>query len=269
MNEELKKLFEGADGLQPDFLTKVSAIVESKVTEARTQAIKETEAVLATEKLELLETHKVALVDMRDTTIAEMTEKLDGFLNGVVAEWANNNAPTIDAKIRTEAAQGLLEGVVRLVKESGLNVPTESEEIISNLSHRVEMAEFESRRSNEELRSLRESANKQVRESIIASVCEGLADTQKETVTNLCEGVPMVDADSFKGRVVTFRGLVEGKKTKKEGDDDNDDDDDDGKDKDGKDKQPKKEGDDKDDAGDELTEAIKRQAAAARARLNG
>lgn len=273
MKPELQKLFEGVNGLSTDFLDKVSGLLESKVEAARLTAIQETENAANIERLRLVEAHQAEIAQLKESHLMEIATKVDGFLNAVVEEWANKNAPAIDAQIKREAAENLLTGLTGVLKEAGINFATDENGQIAALTARLTEAERRAAIAESENRQIKEAANATLRDSVIARVCEGMVDTKKATVVNLLEAVQFTTESEFASRVHTFRNLVEGKSVKKEGDDDDDDfqdkvggkdGDDDNKDVKVEDKKPKKEGDEDDDEDEtdkELKESIKRQLA--------
>lgn len=270
MKPELQKLFEGVNGLSTDFLDKVSGLLESKVEAARLTAIQETENAANIERLRLVEAHQAEIAQLKESHLMEIATKVDGFLNAVVEEWANKNAPAIDAQIKCEAAENLLTGLTGVLKEAGINFATDENGQIAALTARLTEAERRAAIAESENRQIKEAANATLRDSVIARVCEGMVDTKKATVVNLLEAVQFTTESEFASRVHTFRNLVEGKSVKKEGDDDDfqdkvggKDGDDDNKDVKVEDKKPKKEGDedDEDETDKELKESIKRQLA--------
>ncbi|AJQ20831.1 hypothetical protein Phi10_148 [Salmonella phage vB_SentM_Phi_10] len=279
MKPELQKLFEGVNGLSTDFLDKVSGLLESKVEAARLQAIQETEAAGNVERLTLVEAHQKEVADLKENFTLQLAEKVDSFLNAVVEEWANKNAPAIDAQIKTEAAERFLTGFSNVLKEAGVSFATDPDGQIAALTNRLAEAEQRANMANTELNQLKESETKRQRNDVIDRICEGMVDTKKDTVVNLLEGIEFQTESEFESRVRTFRNLVEGKddfsdkvgkdnekgkpdgdksekdikegkKPKKEGEADDDDDDD----------------DDKDEVGKEVNEAVRRQISAL---LNG
>lgn len=279
MKPELQKLFEGVNGLSTDFLDKVSGLLESKVEAARLQAIQETEAAGNVERLTLVEAHQKEVADLKENFTLQLAEKVDSFLNAVVEEWANKNAPAIDAQIKTEAAERFLTGFSNVLKEAGVSFATDPDGQIAALTNRLAEAEQRASIANTKLAQLKESETKRQRNDVIDRICEGMVDTKKDTVVNLLEGIEFQTESEFESRVRTFRNLVEGKddfsdkvgkdnekgkpdgdksekdikegkKPKKEGEADDDDDDD----------------DDKDEVGKEVNEAVRRQISAL---LNG
>lgn len=279
MKPELQKLFEGVNGLSTDFLDKVSGLLESKVEAAHLQAIQETEAAGNVERLTLVEAHQKEVADLKENFTLQLAEKVDSFLNAVVEEWANKNAPAIDAQIKTEAAERFLTGFSNVLKEAGVSFATDPDGQIAALTNRLAEAEQRANMANTELNQLKESETKRQRNDVIDRICEGMVDTKKDTVVNLLEGIEFQTESEFESRVRTFRNLVEGKddfsdkvgkdnekgkpdgdksekdikegkKPKKEGEADDDDDDD----------------DDKDEVGKEVNEAVRRQISAL---LNG
>lgn len=272
MKPELQKLFEGVNGLSPEFLDKVSGIMESKVGEARLQAIQETEQAGHQERLKLVESHQQEIASLKESYVQDVATKVDAFLNAVVEEWANKNAPAIDSQIKTEAAEKFLSGFAGILKEAGVNFATDSDGQIAALTRRLSEAERRANESESQLTQIRESETVRLRETVIDEICEGMVATKKELVVGLLEGIKFSDAKAFGSRVRTFRNLVEGNKddfTDKVGKDNEDGKSSDTKEKDIKEgKKTKKEGDDEDNDDDEddpdetdkeLKESVRRQ----------
>ncbi|EAS3162970.1 hypothetical protein C7183_27910, partial [Salmonella enterica] len=240
--------------------------------------IQETEAAGNVERLNLVESHQKEIADLKENFILQLAGKVDSFLNAVVEEWANKNAPAIDAQIKTEAAERFLTGFSNVLKEAGVSFATDPDGQIAALTSRLAEAEQRANMANTELSQLKESETKRQRTDVIDRICEGMVDTKKDTVVNLLEGIEFQTESEFESRVRTFRNLVEGKddfsdkvgkdnekgkpdgdkaekdikegkKQKKEGDDVDDDKD-----------------DDKDEVGKEVNEAVRRQISAI---LNG
>lgn len=278
MKPELQQLFEGVNGLSTDFLDKVSGLLESKVTEARNKAILETEAASNEERVALVEAHRAEIETLKESHKNELAVAIGGFLDSVVAEWANNNAPGIDALIKTEAAETMLNGMINVMKESRIMIVGDADGQIAALQERLTRAELEKNTALNEAAELRKATETNTRTAIIERVCEGLVDTKKEQVVDLLQGIALTTESEFEARVAKFRRVVEGKSTKKEGDDNDDDfkdnvggkkgDDDNKGDDDLKEgKKAKKEGDDDNDdnngddndANSEMNEAIRAQ----------
>ncbi|AVO22968.1 prohead assembly (scaffolding) protein [Erwinia phage vB_EamM-Bue1] len=257
MNEELKKLFEGAEGFKPEFLTQLTAVFESKVEESKLAAVVEAEQKFDAELLAIKEAHTQEIATLEESFTVNMETKLNAFLNAAVLEWANENAPVIDGQLKVESAEKLLAGLAHLFAETQLQVTGDAEGVIAELQLKLESETQARTQVESQLHEIRESQNEAARLAVFATVTEGLADTQKETITNLLEGVPFKDAPSYTARVQRYRNLIEGKKPT-DGDEGKD------KDPDGKDKDPKKT--DKDEANKEVNESIQAQIAATLAR---
>ena len=288
MKPELQQLFEGVNGLSTDFLDKVSGLLESKVTEARNKAILETEAASNEERVALVEAHRAEIETLKESHKTELATTIGNFLDAVVVEWANNNAPGIDALIKTEAAENMLNGMINVMKESRVMIVGDADGQIAALQERLTRAELEKNTALNEAAELRKAAETQTRTAIIERVCEGLVDTKKEQVVDLLQGIALTTESEFEARVTKFRRVVEGKSAKKEGDDDNDDFKDKVGGKDGDDdnkkgdddlkegKKAKKEGDDNgdddkkgddDETNSEMNESIRAQLEAYKARF--
>ncbi|EBW9290131.1 hypothetical protein B7N40_22680, partial [Salmonella enterica subsp. enterica serovar Bovismorbificans] len=200
MKPELQKLFEGVNGLSTDFLDKVSGLLESKVEAARLTAIQETENAANVERLRLVESHQAEIAQLKESHMQELAVKVDGFLNAVVEEWANKNAPAIDAQIKREAAENLLTGLTGVLKEAGINFATDENGQIAALTARLTEAEQRAAAAESENRQIKEAANATLRDSVIARICEGMVDTKKATVVGLLDAVQFTTESEFASR---------------------------------------------------------------------
>lgn len=251
MKDELKKLFEGVDGFKPEFLTQVTGLIEAKVEEGRLAGLQEAEGKFDAEIIALRESHAAELEALRESHTESLVAKLDGFLNEAVLEWANANAPTIDANLKVEMAEKFISGITGLLGEAQVAV-IGGDDVVEDLQQRLQAESQRADAAVAELAKINEEAEKLQRTTVINTVCEGMADTQKERIASLLEGTAFTTVEAYTARVQRFRSLIEGDKPKDENDEEKDTDD-------GKDKKDK---DGKDEAGKEMNESIAAQIAA-------
>ena len=131
----------------------------------------------------------------------EMVEKVDNYLNYVVNEWMEENKLAVERGIKSELTDDFMTGLRNLFKEHYIDVPEEKVDIVDDLFEKVEDLE---KKLNEEIEknvTLKSSLAESSKEGILNDVCEGLADTQKEKVSSLAEGVEFENADQYKAKL--------------------------------------------------------------------
>lgn len=185
MKEGIEVLFDGED-LSEEFKEKTAAIFEAAVHER----VESHKAVLEEQFAADLEEQTQIIAD-------ELVEKVDSYLDYVVAEWVSNNEVQIESNLKVEVAESLLGNIVDLVKEHNLDM---DDEAIDAVKVAEEKAEEMAEKYNEAVAELIE-AKKQIEEgtrtATFEDVAEGLADTQVEKLRVLSEGVSFVDADDY------------------------------------------------------------------------
>ena len=131
----------------------------------------------------------------------EMVEKVDNYLNYVVNEWMEDNKLAVERGIKSELTDDFMTGLRNLFKEHYIDVPEEKVDIVDDLFEKVEDLE---KKLNEEIEknvTLKSSLAESSKEGIINDVCEGLADTQKEKVSSLAEGVEFENEEQYKAKL--------------------------------------------------------------------
>lgn len=265
---DIKKILgESADALSPEVLTALGTIFQQRLTESTATQLQEAEAKHVSEIKTLTEGFNAQLQEQEETLKATMVAKIDGFLSESVIQWANQNAPAIDSRLKTEAAENILVNLRNVLAESGIAVDTDGRQLAEEANQRVIELETQLNETQSEVAALREVAATQARLRLVTEACEGLAQTQVEKVIQLTEGFDVSDEEIFKNRAVMFRKLVEGEGEGK------------GKEGDGKGKDPKdpddkggegkgKEKDKKNETSSELNESVAAQINAMR-QMNG
>lgn len=226
MPKGLKKLFEGVDGLSADFITEAEQIVEARVEAIVTEKLQEAENAHVAEISALKESHAKELDEVRSlvegaegAAIDKLVENVDMFLEQEIGKWASENALGIDSQIKVGLAEGFLTGLAGLMKEHNVTVPEGAENLVE--AQEKEISELTEQCNALMAENMQYKADEKTKlsEGVIAAVCEGLADTQVDTIRSLVEGVEFKDEAHFRMRVEAAKQVVEGKGTKKEGED--------------------------------------------------
>ena len=180
----------GGEDLSEEFKTKAATIFETavsaKVISEVNQRIEELEEQYVQEITEAKEEHK-----------STMTEKVDGYLNYVVEEWMTENELAVEKGIRSELVEDFMTGLKTLFTEHYIDIPEEKVDLVDDLFGKVEDLEQkldESINSNVEMKKELAEFKK---EETLREVSKDLADTEKEKLGKLAEGIDFEDEQQY------------------------------------------------------------------------
>jgi len=180
----------GGEDLSEEFKTKAATIFETavsaKVISEVNQRVEELEEQYVQEITEAKEEHK-----------STMTEKVDGYLNYVVEEWMTENELAVEKGIRSELVEDFMTGLKTLFTEHYIDIPEEKVDLVDDLFGKVEDLEQkldESINSNVEMKKELAEFKK---EETLREVSQDLADTEKEKLGKLAEGIDFEDEQQY------------------------------------------------------------------------
>jgi hypothetical protein len=176
-------MFDGED-LSEDFKNKAATIFEAAINE-RVESI----------RTELEEEYSNRLVSEIEENKKSLTEQLDSYLSYVVQEWMEENRLAVEKGIRTEIAEGFMEGLRNLFTEHDIMVPESKVDIADQLA---ETADGLKSRLDEEMRKnieLTEQVREFRRHQILDEMSDDLTLSQKERFRTLAEGVTIDGGD--------------------------------------------------------------------------
>jgi len=194
MKEDIDALFSDDSTISEEFKIKAATIFEARVLDRVTQIEEEIEGKYA----DMLEE---AVTSIK----ADLTEKVDDYLNYVVEQWMAENEIAIESGLRSELTEEFIAGLRNLFAEHYIDVPDEKVDLVDELATKVE--ELESK-LNEEIergvgfaKALVESRKNE----ITREVSEGLTTTQIEKIKSLAESVEFSTEDEYKNKIETIR----------------------------------------------------------------
>ena len=190
VEKDVKALMEGEESLSDEFKTKAATIFESAVS---TKILSEVNSRI--EKLE--EEYAQELEDAKEEHTIQLTEKVDGYMNYVVEEWMKENEIAVERGIRSELVEDFMTGLRNLFQEHYIDIPEEKVDLVDDLFGKVE--ELEGKLDEEINRSvdLKKELSEYKRDETIREVSDNLADTEKEKLSKLAEGIEYEDKEQF------------------------------------------------------------------------
>jgi len=126
-------------------------------------------------------------------------------VNYAIGQWMEQNQVAIDRGIRNEITEDFIAGLKGLFEEHYIAIPDEKVDVVEGMAESIrEMEE----RLDEQVKAnvkLQNRLNETAKLNILNTVSEGLADTQKEKLAALAEGVEFVSEEEFSRKVKTIK----------------------------------------------------------------
>ena len=197
IEESIASIFEGMD-LSEEFTSKVTLVFEAAVHEA---ANAKADKIIA-EKTEVLETEMKESVD---SAVEKIVENLDSYLDYVVEEWMKENELAIEAGVKVEMAESLMNGLKGLFEEHNIDVSDETVDIVSALEEEVEELKTTANESINENVELHKQISALKAERVFDEMTEDLTITQRERLKVLSEKLNVSDISEYKTDLNTLK----------------------------------------------------------------
>jgi len=202
----IKPSFEGLDlSADVNALTEGTDLTEEFKEKAKTIFEAAVKSKINEEWSKITEHFENKLQEQVSAVKAELTEEVTGTINYAVTQWIEENQVAIDRGIRNEITEDFIAGLKNLFQEHYINIPDDKIEVVEGMAD--ELREME-QRLNEQIERNVELNNRLADSSrvvILNQVSEGLADTQKDKLASLAEGINFESADKFAEAVKTLR----------------------------------------------------------------
>ena len=101
--------------------------------------------------------------------------------------------------------ESFLEGMKSLFEEHYVSIPEEKYDVLSAMTDKLDDMETKLNEQIEKNINLNSRLGKSVAEGIVADVSEGLAETEKEKLASLAEGVEFESEESYKEKLETLK----------------------------------------------------------------
>ena len=193
MSADVAALTEGTE-LTEDFAAKAKTIFEAAVTSKLNEEWAKLEQSFATQLAEAVEVSK-----------KELAEEVEGTLNYAVTKWLEENQVAVDRGIKNEISEDFIAGLKNLFEEHYIAVPDEKVDVLEGLSE--DLCKMEERLDEQVKRNieLQNRLNESSKKVIVNAIAEGLADTQKEKLASLAEGVEYTTEEEFSKKLTTIK----------------------------------------------------------------
>ena len=189
VKDDMDALVQGED-LSEEFKTKASTIFEAAVSAKVLSEVNQ--------RIEELETsYKKEIAEAKEDHLSTVTEKVDGYLNYVVEEWMKENELAVEKGIRSELVEDFMTGLKNLFTEHYIDIPEEKVDLVDDLFEKVEELEQKLDESINTNVDVKKELAEYKREETLREVSEDLADTEKEKLGKLAEGIDFEDKSQY------------------------------------------------------------------------
>lgn len=190
---DVNALVNGED-LSEEFKEKATTIFEAALVSKLNEEIEKLEEQYAAQLNEQIEVMK-----------EEMTSKVDSFLDYVVEQWIGDNKLAIDQGIRTEIAESFMGALKEVFSDHYMEIPEEKYNMVEGMTEKLDEMEQKLNEQIEKNIELNSALGEFIKESIVDEVSQGLAETQKEKLSSLAEGVEFTDEETYREKIETIK----------------------------------------------------------------
>ena len=197
VKEDIDAIVSGEE-LSEDFKTKAATIFEAAVS---AKVISE-----VNDRLQIFEDeYTKELSEAKEEYMTNMSEKIDGYLNYVVEEWMEENELAVEKGIRSELVEDFMTGLKNLFQEHYIDIPEEKVDLVDDLFEKVEELETKLDESINTNVEVKKELAKFKKEEVLRNVSEELAETEKEKLTKLADGIDYEDDSQYQEKLEVLK----------------------------------------------------------------
>ena len=197
VKEDIEAIVNGED-LSEDFKTKASTIFEAAVSAKVLSEVNQ--------RIEKLEAdYKKEITEAKEEHLSTVTEKVDGYLNYVTEEWMKENELAVEKGIRSELVEDFMTGLKNLFTEHYIDIPEEKVDLVDDLFEKVEELEQKLDESINTSVDIKKELAEYKKAETLREVSEDLADTEKEKLGKLADGIDFEDKSQYSEKLEVIK----------------------------------------------------------------
>ena len=193
VSDDIKALLEGTE-LTEEFAEKAKTIFEAAVKAKLKEEYDKLVKHFAEETEKKVEEIKKSL-----------SEEVSGTVNYAVGQWKEENQLAVDQGIKTEITEDFIAGLKNLFEEHYISIPEDKVDVVEGMADQIREMET---RLDEQVKAnvkLQNRLDESARVVVLKNVSEGLADTQKDKLAALAEGIEFTTEEEFTKKVKTIK----------------------------------------------------------------
>ena len=194
VQEHVDALMSGEGDLSEEFKKKAATVFESAV-----------KSKVRDEVTRLQENYENEIEEGIKSNKAELTEKVDTYMNYVVEEWMKENELAIERGLKGEIAEDFIAGLKQLFEDHYVDIPDEKYDVLQAQSDKIAELEEKVNKTLEESINFKKSNDELTRNKVISESTSDLADTEIEKFKELTQDVEFEDEDNFKEKLDTLK----------------------------------------------------------------
>ena len=184
----------GDEELSEEFKDKAKLIFESAV-KSKVAEVKE----------QLEAQYEEKLVEQVAEFTTELSERVDTYLEYVAEEWFNENQLVIEQALKTEMTESFIAGMKNLFEEHYVTIPDEKYDVLESMVEKLDDMETKLNEQIEKNIGLNKRLSEATAGGILDQISEGLAQTQKEKLASLAEGVEFESESKYREKLETLK----------------------------------------------------------------
>jgi hypothetical protein len=193
VEEDVKAIF-GDEDLSEEFKERAALVFEAalrtKVDEAAEIIQKRYEAALE---------ENVAAIE------AQLTERVDSYLEYVAGEWLEENALQVETGIKAQLAESFMTNLKGLFEDHYVSIPEDKYNVLESMVAKLDDMESRLNEQIERNIQLNQRLSESVSDGILYDVSRGLAETQKSKLASLAESVEFVSEEDYREKLEALR----------------------------------------------------------------
>ena len=193
MEEDVNALL-GGEELSEEFRAKAKTIFEAAIN-SKVAAI----------QASLEEQYTEKLAEEIEEAKAELSERVDSYLEYVADEWFEENTLAVENGLKTEMTESFLEGMKSLFEEHYVQIPEDKYDVLESMVEKLDDMETKLNEQIEKNISLNGRLAESVADGILDEVSDGLASTQKEKLASLAESVEFESEEEYREKLETLK----------------------------------------------------------------
>ena len=192
-SQDVDALVSGEE-LSEEFRVKAATIFEAAVT-----------ARVNEESKALQEAFEESLTEEVEKIKTDLAEKVDDYVSYATKQWIEENALAVEHGIKNEMAESFFNGLKDLYVEHNFTVPEEKFNLLDGMTGELDEME---KKLNEQIDTniaLQKRIGEYSKMEIVNDAATGLAETQKEKLASLAEGVEFENEEDFRKKIETIK----------------------------------------------------------------
>ena len=194
VTEHVEALMSGEGDLTDEFKKKAATVFESAV-----------KSKVRDEVTRLQENYDKEIEEGIKSNKAELTEKVDTYMNYVVEEWMKENELAVERGLKGEIAEDFIAGLKQLFEDHYVDIPDEKYDVLQAQSDKIAELEEKVNKTLEESIEYKKSNDDLTRNKVISEMSSDLADTEIEKFKELTQDVDFGNEEDFKGKLETLK----------------------------------------------------------------